>query len=157
MREVRLDLGIFLEDDVADYVFSLKSKGSLDSLIAEFLSKSFNGGYVVTQEQIDTIVDELFDDEDEDSRFLTESDTTAIGEVVGDILKRLLQEGQLSSAIVANSSGASMSQATIVEEEKPVTNIVTFTGAAESVSVGGDDSEEMSGDDADDLAAMFGF
>lgn len=155
MRMKKISLEVFLDDDLAEWVETQLSNPSFSSEIAYYLGIKQQGGYVVTTEQLDSIIDNLIDEDDDDSsnaNVNSDELTGLIKSTLENTLKEQLSELLKNAPVIATQLDLTPDK---VETEEPVfeTNVVEFSSAAYTDS----DEEQMSDDELDDLADMFGF
>ena len=145
MKEVSISLELQLPDDVAEKV-QVMDKATLVSDITYFLIQKTKGGYVITNEQLDEIVDNILDMDDDDN-VSTGLSAEQLEELVGNAVTKALSNVSVSQSAVVNAS-------TVVEEpeEEDLTpqEILSF-------NTGGSDEDNFDDSALDDLADMFGF
>lgn len=137
---------LLLDEDVADYVDKLISDDSLPSDIAYYLKQRSNGGYIVSQSDIDDIVEDIIEGSDERSQ------RDVIEDAVKSALTEFLTQGSININDIVRSTKETDSKVdnNVSEEVIEETDIMTFE-CDES------DGESMSDEEANDLADFFGF
>ena len=157
MQTVSINLDLVVSDDVAEYIASAQQNDSLKSELSSYFEQKLSGGYILTQDQLEVILEGMLEDDD-NGTILTENDYENINNVITESVKSLLSEMDLTSMV--NSSMTSVQvNSNVVEESKQeeeedvVSASLTLFDTDESAK----DIGEMSDDEADDLAALFGF
>lgn len=150
MRAVKLNCTVVLEDDTAEWLEKMIKSDAFPPELAFYFEQRSKGGYVVTQDTLDEIIDEVLD----------EDDTSAtVEEAVKKALTEMIESGVfvMPQNNTSNSISSDVNTKKVEEDNKPEPEesgeVVSF--AAESESDG--EVSEMSNDELDDLADMFGF
>lgn len=150
MKNVDIQLRLSLDDDVADWVSSRKDSPEFSSDLSYYLTQSMLGGYIITQDKLDVIIDGILDSED-----AMNNDP----DVLENVVKKAMMEVISSSINISDLTKIAQTQnveSVEVKEDIDDTpaedvNVIEFNDSSE------ESSEEFSDDDAADLADMFGF
>ena len=157
MKEVDLAFTLLLPDDVADYILSVKESTSFSSEIAYYLKQKYSGAFIVTQDRLNDIVDDISDEDTQQAQNVEvlepvgSLDLTGLEGMIRNIMNEVIKDNislapKISALTVENKDKKEEAPSTLDDR-----NIVQFEVEDSN------DGEEVSEDDLDDLADMFGF
>lgn len=155
MKNVHISVDVLLSDDVADWVESISDTKSFSSDITYYLDQVHSGGVILTKDRLEEIILDVVGELDDDSEF-EENDENDGGEDtdlsdIESIMRRVLSE------FISSGSGFVVGQGVSDSDEED--DVVTDSDTIQSFGLQSqsDSSEEISDEDMDDLADMFGF
>lgn len=155
MRAVEVKCSILLEDDTASWVESLLRSNTLPPELAYYFEQRFSGGYVVTQDEIDTIVSNIItamEEESEDAETVSQLSVSDIEVSMRKVLGEMLSSINIPLTAVETKSNTDTKDVVEKKDDYDSSNIVSFSDV-----VGKDESVgDMTDDEFDDLADMFG-
>lgn len=153
MRTVGINCEVLVDDLTANWIEELIKSGNLPSDLAFYFLQRRSGGRVIRDDELDVIVDNILATMETSS---VQQDT--IEEAVKNAMMDLLASGSLnlgSNVDLRAAENKSNSDADDSESpEEYMSQVVTF--ASDPTGEDGE-AEEMSEEDADDLADFFGF
>lgn len=141
MKELTGTLTLVLEDDAYNWVMNEGGLTAFQNELSFFMDKFFNGATMLTDEEIDDAV-----------QTNVESNSGMQEEVLRDIVTQAMQDVMKDSHITFNSNTENQVEDKKEENEPPIGSLVSFGSSNESEQV----ESEISEDDLDDLASLFG-
>ena len=162
MKQIQLNVEFNIEDEIADKINLDISNGSFTYKLSTLLTQAYSGGHIVMPEELESIIADLLDDEyiEDDDEEMTEKYAGLFEVAIEKALSKLVGAGSVKESILNNTSKSeseSQVYADVIKQHE--SNIIKFsTSEISDVSDENDGSEEiMSGDEADELADIFGF
>lgn len=144
MKELTGTLTLVLEDDVHNWVTSEGGLTAFQNELSFFMDKFFNGATMLSEEEIEDAV-----------HYNMESTNGVQEDVLRDIVTQAMQDVMKGSNITFNSNNNNIEKQVEdkkEENEPPIGSLVSFGSSNESEQV----ESEISEDDLDDLASLFG-
>ena len=164
MRSVQITVDVLLSDEVAEWVEEALGAMTFSSDLAYYLEQRHSGGYIVTQEKLASLVDDVvtniddYEDDDDDTEDSIEEKPIDAKSVEA-IMRKVLTEVISDKAINIAGDLHAMSVADNNNQDEDNEEDITESDSIETFGLSGQsgDSEDISDDDLDDLADMFGF
>ena len=165
MRSVKITVDVLLRDDIADWVENALGAMTFSSDLAYYLEQRHDGGYIITQDKLASIVDDVitdiddYEDEDEVEEESEQEEEAINAKGIEAIMRRVLSEvitdkavtltGELHATEIKSSDNKDEDDSDDIMESD---TLQTF-----GLSDNNEDCEDVSDQELDDLADMFGF
>ena len=155
MKNVDLTLHLTLDDDVAEWIESKQGSLEFSSDVAYYFEQKLNGGFVLTKDKLDTLLDEVVDSLEDDGDDVQESGEVSanlqdIESSMRKVLLEVLEDKDIMSVSTTKVS-SDVEEDEDDEEDVATSRISIFSNTA------ADESESTSEDDLGALADMFSF
>lgn len=141
MKALTETLTLVLEDDVHNWVMNEGGLTAFQNELSFFMDKFFRGAAMLSEEEIEDAVQDNM------------KSTSGVQEdVLRDIITQAMQDVMKDSNITFNNSPGNQVEDKKEENEPPIGALVSFGSSDESEQ----GESEISEDDLDDLASLFG-